>query len=615
VDSTTVWNNHTWSAIGRLRAGMTAADAEAELAPLTARLHEEFPQVYGPTFVTGTGFRTEVRALRDVVVGDMVTRALWALFGSVALVLLIAGANVANLFLLRTDGRRHDVAVRTALGAARGHLAVQYLTESLILALVSAVLALGIAQGMLRVLLAIAPSELPRLADVRLGAASVAFALGAALLTGLIFGLLPLLGGGAKMDVAMLRDAGRGLTTSRPRMFARHVLIAAQMAFGVVLLASAVLMLRTFQNLRAVRPGFDPSGVLTLEIALPGMRYGRDANLASTFHEQLTARVLGLPGVTAAGLTSRLPLVSSDWCTAITIEGPTPETARGTCPPSTSVSPGYFEAIGTRVEGRTLTWRGMNANDGAVVTSKAFAEHHWPGESPIGKGVRFNGRNPPWYRIVGIAEDVRGMGVDAPPTEAIYFPIRPMPDAPLWGAATNMHLVVKMASGDPTSLAKPIARIVAELDPQAAVANPRTMDALLARSIAKQSFTTVLLLICAVIAMLLSAVGIYGVISYVVAQRRSEIGVRVALGAGVRQVTTMVLRQALGVAAVGVVVGVLASVATTRLLRTLLFGVSPGDPLTLAIVPAILLLVATLASYAPARRAAMVNPVDVMRSE
>jgi putative ABC transport system permease protein len=355
--------------------------------------------------------------------------------------------------------------------------------------------------------------------------------------------------------------------------------------------------------------------VLTLEIALPGQRYGRDANLASTFHEQLSARLLGLPGVTGVGMTGRLPLVSSDWCTAITLEGPTPETARGACPPSTSVSPGYLEAMGTRVKGRSVTWSGMTAHDGAVVVSRAFAEHYWPGESPIGKGVRFNGTKPPWYRVVGIAEDVRGVGVDAPASESIYFPIRPIPDASLWGPATNMHLVVKMASGDPASLVKPISRIVSELDPQAAVANPRTMDAILARSIAKQSFTMVLLLASAVIAMLLSAVGIYGVISYIVAQRRSEIGVRVALGASVRQVTTMVLRQSLGVAALGVVIGVLASIATTRFLRTLLFGVSPGDPLTLAIVPAVLLVVATLASYAPARRAARVNPVDVMRSE
>ena len=614
ADSTTVQNNHTWLALGRLKPGLTAADAERDLAALTERLPEAFPQVYNPNFIRNTGFSTRVIPLRGAVVGEVVTRALWTLFGSVVLVLLIAAANVANLFLVRIDARRRDVAVRTALGANRSHLAVQYLTESLILVGVAAVLAIGAAQLLIAVLLRLAPSELPRLSEVHLGGSSVLFAVGIALLIGVTFGLLPLLS--ARLDLTMLREGGRGLTSSRRRMFARRMLVATQMALAVVLLASAALMLRTFQNLRAVRPGFDPERVLTVQIALPSARYGGPAEpQALNFHEQLSSRVGQLPGVQHVGLTDRLPLASGDLCIGITLAGATPGDVRGACPPSTRVSPGYFEAIGTRVDGRTLTWNGMNANDGAVVVSKAFAGAHWPGESPIGKRVRFNGRTPPWYTIVGIAEDVHGMGLTSPPTQVIYFPFKEIPGSPLWGLNNNMALVVKTTAGDPMTLANAISRIVHELEPQAAVVNPRTMETVMARSIARQSFTMVLLLISAAMALLLSTVGIYGVVSYIVTQRRGEIGVRVALGAGVRDVTGMVLRQALGLAILGVAAGVFAAIGTTRFLGALLYGVSPGDPVTLVAVPLVLMVVAGLASFVPARRAARVDPVEALRSD
>jgi putative ABC transport system permease protein len=610
VDSTVRQNNHSWSSIARLRPGYTAADAERELAPLTARMAEVYPDVYSPTFFTNTGFTTAVQPLRDAVVGDMVTRALWAIFGAVALVLLIAAANVANLFLVRIDARRRDVAISTALGAGRSHLAVQYLTESAMLSFAAAGVALVMAQLLLRMLLALAPSELPRLTEVGLGVPSIAFALGVAIVTTLVFGLLPL--ASAKPDIAILREAGRAVTTSRTRLRARRVLVATQMAFAVVLLASAALMLRTFQNLRAVRPGFAPNGVLVAGISLPSLPYLRDTVRTSRYFEELARRVEAMPGVEHAGVSDRLPLLMTDLCNGITLEGPTPESATGTCPPTARVSPGYFEAIGTRVEGRTPTWDAMNAGEGPVVVSKAFADHHWPNESAIGKGVRF--RRGAWYRVVGVAEDVRGMGVTSPPVELVYFPILSIPGAPLWNPPTSPDLVVKVRDGDPMRLAPAIARVAAELDPQVAVSNVRTMDDVVARSIAKQSFTMVLLLVSATIAMLLSAVGIYGVISYIVAQRRGEIGVRVALGANVRQVTGMMLRQSLSVAAVGVLVGVGTAIATTRFLSALLYGVSPVDPVTLVVVPAVLLLVAAAASYAPARRASRVDPAIALRS-
>jgi predicted permease len=374
-------------------------------------------------------------------------------------------------------------------------------------------------------------------------------------------------------------------------------------------------MARTFRNLRSVRPGFEAAGVLTMDVALPEQRYGREAAVASGFYDRLADRLRALPDVRHVGFTDRMPLASGDWCTGITLEGPTPEAATGACPPSTLVSPGYFEAMGIRVEGRTLEWSGMRAHDGAVVVSRAFADHRWPNESPIGKGMKFNGTRPPFYRVVGVAEDVRGLGVDAPPPEYVYFPILPIPDAPLWGSPTYMHLVLKTSLGNPLSLTSTITRIVQETEPQAAVANVHTMETLLARSIAKQSFTMVLLLISATIAMLLSAVGIYGVISYIVTQRRGEIGVRLALGARAPQVTSMVLRQSLAPALIGVGLGTLAAWGTTRTLSALLFGVQPTDPLTLVVVPLALLAVAALASYAPARRASHIDPAEALRTD
>jgi hypothetical protein len=279
------------------------------------------------------------------------------------------------------------------------------------------------------------------------------------------------------------------------------------------------------------------------------------------------------------------------------------------------VSPGYFETMRIPVQGRTLDWSGMRAHDGGVIVSRAFADHRWPNENPIGKGVKYNGSKPPFYRVVGVAEDVRGLGVDAGPPEYVYFPMLPIPDAPLWESPTYMHLVLRTTAANPLSLTGTITRIVQELEPQAAIANVSTMATLLARSIAKQSFTMALLLISAAIAMLLSAVGIYGVISYIVTQRRGEIGVRIALGARAAQVASMVLRQSLALALIGVAVGVLAAWGTTRALRALLFGVQPADPLTLIVVPLALIAIAALASYAPARRASHIDPAEALRTE
>jgi predicted permease len=607
------YNNHTWNAIARLRPGFTAADAQRELAPLTARLPELYPNAEPPRFVENTGFYTQVRPLRDVVVGEVMTRALWILFGSVLVVLLIAAANLSSLFLVRVDARRRETAVRAALGADRSHLAAQLLAESVLIALGAGLLGIALAELALKVLLAMAPTSLPRLSEVHLGGAAVAFAAGGALLVALVLGLVPLFGS-SLLDLAVLRDGARGATVSRRRHLVRGTLVVSQVALSLVLITAAGLMVRSFRNLRSVKPGFDPSGVLTMTIAVPEQRYGRDYVQTSAFYEQLITRVEQLPGVSVAGVSEKIPLKSGNLCIGVSIEVPDSDRAIGDCPSSVLVSPGYFEAMGIRIEGEPLTWSGMEAHDGRMIVSRAFADlHHWAGQGAFGKGLHYDGA--PWYRVSGVAADVLADGFDQPPVSLVYFPMLPVPRSGFWGAPTEMNLVVRTKSTNAMALAPSITRIVSELEPAAATANATLMSTLVAKSMARRTFTMMLLGIAAAMALLLSVVGLYGVLSYVVGQRRGEIAIRMALGAQVAQVGRMVVAQSLRLAALGVTIGIVAALASMHVLQSLLFGVKPTDPLLLVLSAALLLLVAVAAGWLPARRAASIDPADALRAE
>lgn len=603
-------NNHTHSAIGVAKPGVTIEQVDADIKRMEKQFEGLWPNL-GYTSMNQRGFLVRATWLQRQIVGDQVTRALWILFGSVAVVLLIAAANVANLFLVRIDARRREVAVRTALGAGRQQLAVLFLAESLLLAAVAAIGAVLLSYLLLHVVLALAPHNLPRLDEVSLDWRSVAFCVAAALGAAVVFGLLPL--GAARVDVELLREGGRGLTASRGHNVARRALVVSQVALAVVLFSGAALMVKSYARLRQVRPGFDASGVVSMDILLSYARYRTFQQTAGFWH-QLTDRIGALPGVTAVGATELIPLVGQSGCTSVTTSGALHTEDKGGCVPTILVSPGYFEAMGIRVKGATPDWSVTEAMIGPVVLSKAFADQFFPDEDPIGHGVKINNDGFPFFRIVGVAEDVRSNGLQKPPVNAVYFPLMPPVGAPGWDAGHYMSLVVRAPTIRAEQLATSVRAIVKELDPQVPVDNVQTMEVVVAKSMAQTSFTMMLLLISAAIALALSAVGIYGVISYVVSHRRAEIGIRMALGAQMGDVTQMVVSQSLALAIVGVGIGVVAALVGTRLMQSLLFEVRPNDPAVLVLTATALLGIAGLASFAPARRASRVDPVEALRS-
>ncbi|HEX6050545.1 MAG TPA: ADOP family duplicated permease, partial [Gemmatimonadaceae bacterium] len=604
-------NNHTWFGIGRLRSGYTADAVERELVPLVRRFPEVFPTAYSERFMQSSGFSVAVTPLRDWVVGDVVTRALWILLASVALVFLVATANVANLFLVRMDARRREMAMRMALGAGRSHMAAHFLVEGLVLSFTAAAMGVFVAYVGLRALLSAAPAGIPRLGEVHLAGSSVAVAVVLAIVTGVVFALIPM--ANAKVDVNTLREGSRTLTASRRRQAVRGALVAGQVALALVLLAAAGLMARSFQNLRAVQPGFDPDGVLTMAVSLAAARYADDATVAR-FAEQLSTRVQALSDVEVVGFGEQVPPALSTGCTGVMTQAPTREEMRSACIVTLRTAPGYFEALGMRVEGRTPTWTETHNGAGPVVVTRALANQLWPNESALGKGIRCCYNGPNWYRVVGVAEDVRGNGFDQPVTPAVFFPAIAIEGAPLEGTPRYLEVIVRSRSGNLSALAPAVRRAIAELDATVPVANERSMEQVVARSMAKRTFTLTLLAIASVMALLLSAIGLYGVVSYVVGERRGEIGIRVALGAQRGDVGRMIVMQSVRLAVVGVLLGIAGAIATTRVLRSLLFEVHPTDPLTLGLVSAVLVAIAAAASWIPARRAMRVDPVEALRT-
>lgn len=601
--------------IGRLRPGVSPARAARELSALVWRIPEVFGQQALPLdMIKSAKLAVHVTPLRDTIVGD-VERVLWIVLGSVVCILLIACANVANLFLVRAEGRQREMAVRTALGAGRGDIVRLFLGESMILSLLAGALGLGLAWAGTRLLVRLHPQRIPRLEEITLDGHVLLFTVLLSVLAGFFCGGLAAWRYGSPALAETLREGGRGGTAGRGRLRARNVLVAAQVALALVLLICSGLMVRSFWRLRGVQPGFDPRGVLTLRLDLPEAGY-RDAPAILRFTDQLLERARAVPGVTSAAVVNTLPLGGSDSSTGYVIEGfpPSPDKL----PPLLNeafVSPSYFQTLGIPVlAGRTFESLVAHPETREVMVSRGLAEHFWPGKSPLGKRLAVSGNDKPaWYTIVGVAGDVHVRGLETPPEERVYYPMARISGDSAW-APRDFSLAVK-GPGDPGRLVGPVRETIRALDPNLALSEVHPLEELTARSIQGTTYTMLLLAVAAAVALLLGAVGIYGVISYVVSQRTREIGVRMALGAKRDDISLLVLREGLAITLAGVVVGLVCALAVTRLMLALLFGVSPTDPGTFAAVAVLLVAVALLASWLPASRAAAVEPLEAIRYE
>ncbi|MGE3526651.1 MAG: ABC transporter permease [Gemmatimonadales bacterium] len=609
--------SHTYPGIARLAGGVNLEQAQAEVNRIQDELPAARPDVYTSRFFERFGFHTRIYPLRDYVVGDA-ARRLWILFGAVGLVLLIACANVVNLFLARIESRRTETAIRSALGAGTGGLLRLRLAESLLLAAGGGVLALLLGLWSIQALLVLAPTGIPRIENIRLDADTVGFVAGLILLVAVALAVLPALRSGAADLLASLR-AGGWHTPGRERRRLQTVLLAGQVALALVLVTAAGLLGRSFLRLGAVDPGVDPHGVLTVQLYRPADQE-EDHERIWRFYDGVLSRVQALPGVTAAGFGDALPLTDNFGCTVQSFGDPAvgqrlADGGGNSCAGEVRVTPGYFQALGIPlVAGRFLTRDDFDSpSRGSVVVSRAFAERFWPGEDPIGKEVRSAQVGPPYYRVVGVAGDIRGASLSEPPPLAIYYPIAPIPgDDARWGP---LYLSVRSNRADIPSLLPALRRAVGASDPTIPLANPEEMTDLVDGALAQLGFSMTLLGIAALVALALAGVGLYGLVSYVVSRRIPEIGIRLALGARPGQVEGLVLRGAGGTVAVGAGIGLLGALMLTRILRSQLFEVSPLDPAAFLVAVVVLGLVAGLAAWLPARRAARVDPNVALKAE
>ena len=584
----------------RLKTGVTVAQAQADIDVIAGRIRQKDKRdrTYGMT----------VTPLLTQVVGN-VRRALLVLLGSVGLVLLIACANVANLLLTRAAGRQKEVAVRTALGARWQRLVRQLLTESLLLALMGGGAGLLIAAWSLSVLRAIHPGNIPRLDEIGLDGGVLAFTLGIAIVTGILFGLAPAFRA-ANVDLnTALKSGGRGMQEGAGLNLGRHqlrsLLVVSEIAFSVMLLVGAGLLIRSFTRLAAVQPGFHSDHVLTMRIAATGTKY-RDGKNVSAFYRDIGGRIAHLPGVRMEGRVSALPLTPSVGWGQINVEGFTPQPGQELQVDLRIASADYFRAMEIPlVAGRFFSDHDTPDGQAAAIVDDNFAQRFWPHDNPVGKHVWFDPKKP--MTIVGVVGAVKEYGLDTPDRIVVYFPDQQEPD-------NGVYLVARTA-GDPAALSGAIVREVRAADPDVPVYDIRTMDSRVYDSVARQRFATTMLGVFALFAVILAAVGVYGVMSYMVTESTHDIGLRVALGARPGNILRLVARQGMSLALVGIGAGLIGALSLTRVMASLLFGVSARDAATYAAVACTLAAVAMLATFIPARRAMRVDPLVALREE
>ena len=610
--------NFSYQGVARLKPGATIEQANADVARMLPLTIERFrlPPGFTKQMFEEVKLGPNVRPLSEDVIGD-VGPMLWILLGTVGIVLLIACANVANLFLVRAEGRQQELAIHAALGAGTRRIASELLSESVALGLLGGALGLLLAYAGVRGLVAAAPEGLPRLEEIAVDGTVLIFTLVISLMAGLLFGLIPVLKFARPQLASALKEGGRLSSVGRERHRARNALVVAEIALAVVLLIASGLMMRTFQAMRQVEPGFtNPKDVLTLRVSIPQQLVPDHEQVIRT-HEQVLRRIEQIPGVTSVGLSSSITMDGYDSNDPIFVEefpGP-----GGRIPPLRRfkfVSENYLQTMGNPVlAGRAITWADIYSRAEVVMVTENFAREFWNEPSAaLGKRIRNTPRNP-WRTIIGVVGNERDDGAAEPAPAIVYWPIlmNEFWDQKVF-ASRNLGYAIRTArTGSPTLL-KEIQQVVWSVNANLPVAGVQTLDEIHAESMAQTSFALIMLAIAAGVALLLGVVGIYGVISYIATQRTREIGIRMALGAAQGDVSRLFLRQGLVLAGVGIVLGTVAAAGLTRLMSALLFGVSAIDPVTYAAVALGLSGVALLASYLPARRAARIDPAHALRA-
>jgi putative ABC transport system permease protein len=548
-------------------------------------------------------------SVQEFTVGDL-RKPLYVILAAVVLVLLIACANVTNLMLVRASSRETEMAIRSALGAGRGRLVRQLMTESVLLAAVGAAAGVGLAKLGMTYLLGHVPPGLVLVNQASIDGRTLALTTVIALLSGLIFGSLPALQVAGSGVATTLRAGGRGTQGKTMTSRAKRAIVVAELALAVTLLSGAGLLLRSFNRLLSVDPGFRPEGVLSMKVSLPQSAY--DSTSERNFVRQVTERTSALPGVTSAAMGNFVPLDGATYDFTFTIRGgpavgPSAEPAAQVRP----VTPSYFSTLGEPVlRGRVFQASDAPGAPTVYVVNQTFVKRHFPNENPIGQFIKLGwgeGPNEPYCEIVGVVGDVHGSGLDDAPTPTIYASLAQHP-------YSSLTILVR-TNAAPASLATPLRAIVRDLDHEVPVFSVQTMEERVASSVGRERFYTTLVGIFAAVALVLAAVGLYGVIAYAVSQRTHELGVRVALGATSQRISAMVIREGLALTAVGAGIGMVAALAAGSVVASLLFGVTPRDPITLVGVVVVLAAVAMLASWLPARRAARVDPLVAMRGE
>jgi predicted permease len=594
--------NEDFNIFARLKPGVSVTQAQADMDVIAARMRQQYPQNYP----AHGGLTISVVPLLAQVTGE-VGVTLPMLLGAVGFVLLIACANVANLLLARAAGRGKELAVRAAVGAGRGRLMRQLLTESVLLAGLGGVLGLLLAFIAVRALRVFGPDNIPRLQEISLDWRVAAFTFFISLLTGVVFGLAPAWRASCVNLQETLKEGGRGLAGSGSRRM-RQLLVVAEVALALILLAGAGLLVRSYQRILASHPGFDPRNVLALRLQLPATKAPKPEDVIA-FYQRVLERMRALPGVEAAGVSYSLPMstVAFAW-DPITIEGYVPNTPDEKIMSNIRiVSPGYFAALRVPLrQGRLFDERDKRGAPDTVIINEALAARYWPHTSPLGQRLR-QSRTDVWRTVVGVISDAKQFSTENEPPLAVYFPFEQPP-------ARNLHLVVR-TTPDPTTLTAAVIKEIHAVDPTMPAFDVATMEQRRHEALARQRFATVLLGVFALLALLTAAGGIYGVLSYTVNQETREIGIRLALGAQPRDVLRLVIGQGLQMVLAGLALGLLAAAAFTRVLQSLLFGVTATDALTFGLVSLLLCAVALVACWIPARRATRVDPLIALRAE